>query len=231
MKPIQTTTITLPVLLNNEQGLYLGNLRHYFRVVFNKARNLKNPYHNFRHLFHVVHSCYQACAWYDTTDTPLTLREKRNLLIAAVFHDFDNSGRAGKDDIEIEKAVRAITKYIAPEDTSELEHIVSLIKATQFPLPKPLENPTLSHLIIRDADMSQTFSIAWIQQIVFGLAEEFNSTPIGVLEMQEKFLPTITFNTEWAKQAFPADVIQSKIEEAKAFLAILKEEESAEQAA
>jgi len=34
----------------NEENLYEGNLIYYFQVLFFMAKNLYNPYHNFRHM-------------------------------------------------------------------------------------------------------------------------------------------------------------------------------------
>lgn len=55
----------LPEIIGNEENLYEGKLILYFRILFCNSTNLKNPYHNFRHT--------------------------RNLLIAALFHDFDHT--------------------------------------------------------------------------------------------------------------------------------------------
>src|SRR5437899_12891226 len=81
----------LPQIVRNDQDLYEGDLSHYLKVIFNHAINLNNPYHNFRHMFHVLWLCHEACKFYADG---LTKRDKRNLLIAAVFHDFDHLGNS-----------------------------------------------------------------------------------------------------------------------------------------
>ena len=42
-----TSEITgdLPEIIGNEENLYEGNLIFYFRILFYKSTNLKNPYH------------------------------------------------------------------------------------------------------------------------------------------------------------------------------------------
>jgi hypothetical protein len=45
---------SLPQIVRNDHKLYEGNLVHYLQVIFNHAINLNNPYHNFRHMFHVL---------------------------------------------------------------------------------------------------------------------------------------------------------------------------------
>lgn len=216
--PMQQVS-TIPHILNNEEGLYEGNLRHYFRVVFFEATNLQNAYHNFRHLFHVLWLCYAASRYYKNK---LTKRQIRNLLIAAMFHDYNHSGKVGNDDAEIAKAVEAFLCNVLPEDMAEMENIVKLIEVTRFP-HLPLENPSLSELIIRDADISQTFNVAWFQHTIFGLAKEMGKTALEVLKMQEGFLKNIHFGTEWAKNNFTPEVIEAKIQEAREYLSILEE--------
>jgi hypothetical protein len=80
----------LPKIIGNEENLYEGNLIYYFQVLFFKANNLYNPYHNFRHMAHVLWLCYKACQYYSQELAP---RQMRTLLIAALFHDFDHTGR------------------------------------------------------------------------------------------------------------------------------------------
>jgi ABC-type transport system substrate-binding protein len=87
----------LPKIIGNEENLYEGNLIYYFRVLFFRANNLYNPYHNFRHMSHVLWLCYKACQYYSHELPP---RQMRTLLIAALFHDFDHTGRPHRGDVD-----------------------------------------------------------------------------------------------------------------------------------
>lgn len=148
-----TTRGSLPEILRNDENLYLGNLVYYFGVVWRQAQNLQKPYHNFRHMFHVLYMCYQACVFYADELSP---REMRNLLIAAMFHDFDHSGMMGNDDLNIERAIRGLRKHLLSEDQPESENIAGLIRATEYPYKVPSENLCgLLAPILRDADMSR----------------------------------------------------------------------------
>ena len=80
----------IPDIIRNDEELYEENLVHYFQVLFFKAGNLTNPYHNLRHTLHVLWLCYKACRYYRDELTP---RQMRILLIAALFHDFDHPGQ------------------------------------------------------------------------------------------------------------------------------------------
>lgn len=216
---MKTVQGSLPAIIRNDFDIYEGNLVEYFKVIFFNAQNLRYPYHNFRHMFHVVWLCYQACVFYRGI---LPSRKMRNLLIAALFHDFDHAGIMGNDDLNIERSVRGLRKFILREDTEYIEEIVLLIQATEFPYKIPSEILSLSERIIRDADMSQALCEAWIQQIVFGLSAEWNKKPIEILEMQGAFHKNLQFSTEWAQQMFPQEAIDNKIAEALDLLELLK---------
>ena len=55
--PVSKVTGDLPRIIANEERLYDGNLTFYFRILFFESRNLQNPYHNFRHMLHVLRLC------------------------------------------------------------------------------------------------------------------------------------------------------------------------------
>lgn len=216
----------LPNVIGNEEGLYEGDLIHYFRVLFFEAANLSNPYHNFRHMTHVTWLCYQACRFYRNE---LSARQMRGLLIAALFHDFDHPGHphAGEKDpdrINIPIAVAALRRHILPEDRDLLSLIEAAIEATHYPYKMAGEDLDLLGKIIRDADLAQALSVAWIQQVVIGLAQEWQVSPLEVLRMQTGFLRSLPLNTEWARKLFPPDLVQAKIDEAEKLLRFLQPE-------
>lgn len=214
---------SLPKIIKNKNNVYKGDLVHYFQAVFYHAQNLSNPYHNFRHVSHTLWLCYQACVFYKDT---LSKRDMRNLLIASLFHDFDHRGMATNDKINIEKAVTGLKTHIAPEDEKQLGEIEQLIRSTEYPHLVSSESLNLQGKILRDADLSQAFSVAWVQQVIFGFAKEWDKTPIEVFKLQEGFLNTIKFQTKWAKEMFPKEKIQEKISEVQEFIELLKKEGS-----
>ena len=212
---------SIPEIIRNDDRLYEGDLVHYRRVVCKHARNLHHPYHNLRHMLHVLWLCYQACMFYEDT---LSRRQMRNLLIAALFHDFDHSGLLGDDDLNIEKALRALRKHILPEDRESVDEIADILKATEFPYKVSSDSLGLAAKIIRDADMSQALSVAWIQQVILGLAAEWRKTALDILQMQGPFMSNLRFLTEWGQKMFPQKVIDAKIEEARELLELLGEQ-------
>jgi hypothetical protein len=218
----------LPQIIVNEERLYDGDLAVYFRVLFFKASNLNHPYHNFRHMLHVLWLCYQACRYYRNELSPCQMRI---LLIAALFHDFNHSGRPhpGKEDpdgINIETAIAGLRRYITPDDRALLPEIEVVIEATHFPHQTASEKLDLLGKIIRDADLAQALSPAWIQQVVIGLAREWRVKPLAVLRAQRSFLATLPFNTQWARELFPQQMIEAKIEEVEKLLRLLESEQA-----
>ena len=212
-------TSSLPEAIRNDKKLYEGDLVYYARVLFHHAQNLSHPYHNFRHMFHVVWLVYESCQFYDGE---LTQRQMRNALIAALFHDYNHSGMMGDDDLNIERAIRGLRRHVAGEDQPHHEKIIELIRATQYPNVTPSDQLDLCGKILRDADLSQAFSVAWIQQVVFGLAAEWGKKPIEVLKLQEPFHKSLTFQTEWARQRFSQAAVDAKIQEARELLELLE---------
>lgn len=210
----------IPQMIRNEDNLYDGNLKKYFSIVFMNAQNLFNPYHNFRHMLHVSWLCYQACTYYKDKLSP---RKMRNLLIAALFHDYDHCGMMGNDDLNIARAIRGMEKNLLPEDRLYDGEIVAIIRATEYPYVDAITKPSLSQQIIRDADMGQSLSVAWIQHVIFGLASEWNKKPIDVLRMELPFHRSLKFDTEWGRLTFPQDMIDEKIKEINELIDILAE--------
>ena len=208
----------LPEIIKNIDGVYKGDLKHYFQVVMTSAKNLKNPYHNFRHMFHVTWLCYDACLFYKEVMSPIQMRR---LLIAAMFHDFDHPGRSGNDDLNIEISIRGLRKNVHPMDADNLDEIEKLIRTTQFPHIVPAEQLSLLGAILRDADLSQGLSPVWVQEIIFGLSSEMCVSPIDVFKMQAGFFTNLKFITEWGKIKFNQNIIDEKIKEANDYLGLL----------
>jgi hypothetical protein len=212
----------IPRIVANEDRIYEGNLIAYLKVLFFEAQNLNNPYHNLRHTLHVTWLCYNAIRFYRKDLSP---RHARNLLIAALFHDFDHPGHShpgrNSDWLNIEVAIAALRRHILPEDRDALPEIEALIRATEFPYKHPGSSLDLAGQILRDADLSQALNPAWIQQVVFGLAEEGELYPLDVLKAQRSFLGALRFNTEWARELFPPNLIEAKIAEAESLVRLL----------
>ena len=111
---------------------------------------------------------------------------------------------------------------MSKEDLPHLTTIEALIQATHYPDLIPSESLELPARVIRDADVGQTLTAAWIQQVIFGLAAEWGKKPMELLEMQSPFLSNLQFSTEWARNTFPREYIDEKIKEANELLSLLR---------
>jgi hypothetical protein len=169
-------------------------------------------------MMHVLFLCYEACEYYQEK---LSKREMRNILVAAMFHDFDHTGKKVDDKINIDLAVAGLYKYVDESDKECLPQIESLVRSTEYPHKDKGEYNSLGHDIIRDVDMAQALNTVWVQQVIFGLSQELGLDYKKVFAMQEEYLKNIKFQTEWAKQQFNQEMIDSKIAEAKWYVNII----------
>lgn len=219
MTPTMPVRGTIDQIITNENNLYEGNLVSYFRIIFHEATNVTHPYHNFRHMMHVTWLCHEACIFYIDT---LSKRQMRNVLIAAMFHDFDHPGTLGDDNQNIMRSIEGLKKHILPEDSPSLDDIKTIIQATEYPYKTDSSTLSLSAQIIRDADTSQSLNPSWLQQIIFGLAAEWNKPPLDVLKAQGAYHRNLKLVTTWGKQMWPQEKINEKIDEAEKLLKILE---------
>jgi hypothetical protein len=203
-------------IVKNANGRYVGNLIHYYKLVMN-APNADAPYHNVRHMLHVLWEAYDG-----GVHMGLTPLELRILLIAAIMHDYNHIGQKGDDSVNIERSIRALHTNCLEEDRHLIFDIENIIRATQYPYvetdPSKL---TLSQRILRDADQSQTFSLVWVQSIVYGLSKELDITPRKMLEFQVPFLQKLSFFTPWGENKF-SPKISARIAEVKGMIELLE---------
>lgn len=176
-------------IIKNNESTYYGDLVYYFKLVL-KAPNSNLPYHNVRHMLHVMWEAHDGALY-----EKLNKQDTRNLLIAALFHDYDHSGRKGDDSINIQNAISNLKKYIHVDDVKNIDEITKYIRCTQYPYTE--EEFDNKYLILRDADQSQTFSPTWIQSILYGLGSELDMNYNQMLSMQVPYLTNLKFHTEW----------------------------------
>lgn len=207
-------------VFTDPRGIYSGNLKHYARIIFS-APNIHHGYHGLRHMLHVTWVCYKACEYYARI-RGLTPHQMRLLLIAAIFHDYGHMGRKGDDVINLDVAVTAMRQSLLPEDLPYTNDIEQIMRATQYPHVDLGSAETLEQSIIRDADISQVFGVAWIGDILGGLGREYEMTPLEMLEVQLNFLNTVHFSSDFGRVFFGTEAIYAKINESKDLLAILK---------
>ena len=194
-------------IITNADAKYPGDLKHYLKVIW-YSPNVNVPYHNLRHMLHVMWASYHGAEFYGKEIDARTLR---NILIAALFHDYNHPGETGNDAKNIEVAIKGLKTFILHSDKPYLDEICYYIKATQFPHLKM--DLTLPAKIIRDVDVAYTLSDAWIQTVSFGLSEEIGLSTEDMLKSQETFLKSLKFETDWGENEY-RHKINMRIEEA-----------------
>ena len=168
-----------------------------------KSPNAYVPYHNVRHMLHVFWETYDGCVYMN-----LSKIEMRILLISALFHDYNHTGKKGDDSINIKRAFEALDEYLLEEDKKYISDIKRAISSTEYPYDEN-KKFNINDLILRDADQSQTFSSVWIQSVLYGL-EELGMSYEQMLKLQRPFLEKMKFHTEWGIKKFQP-LIESRL--------------------
>lgn len=189
-------------IITNAEKNYEGDLVHYFKLLFNAPSSF-NPYHNFRHPVYVCCMVYKAGIYED-----LDKEQMLKLLIAALFHDIEHSGKMGNDKLQVAAAVNFTRKHIAPEHVHLLEDIILLIDATCFPHDDRNKAQHLEQLIdiLRDADLSTILDENWLQHTVLGLAQEYGLTPNESLKRQIEFNSSVVYKSRYGREVLALEM-------------------------
>lgn len=181
-------------IIENANNRYEGNLDHYYDVVMH-APNAYGLYHGSRHMLHVPWEAYDG-----GVQMGLDRRELRDLLIAGMMHDYNHTCKPNDDQVNIDRALQGLDMHALEEDRPHLNNIRRYIMATKFPYGD--EKFSQNHLILRDADQSQTFSVAWIGSTLHGLGSELGLSYEEMLRLQVPYLEKLKFHTLWGQNKF-----------------------------
>lgn len=199
MSPDDTRRLNAVRAILHENGVPLDSLSDVRRT------NIGQPYHNEQHLFIVTLAAAAGANYYN-----LTAREKRVLTLAALYHDYNHTGKAGVPDaVNIELALEGVENFINSAGYSSITHkdaeaVKHLIRATIHPNRERPAN--LSEAIIRDADMMEWFEPD-AEELLSGLNEELRPDSPYTMQTTEAFLRKHSFLTQWGlnlfQEAFP----------------------------
>ena len=154
------------------------------------------PYHNFNHSLWVAHYIHDAHLLETNGETP-----PRELITAALFHDFDHSGGFFTDDSKnIERAIAGFSRWCAEhsENSDFYITVADLIGWTQYPFRE--KSPTVEIACLRDADMMQHCNDTLLANFVGIKKELFKYDSYD--EYTEKslaFLRNLHYETEYGK--------------------------------
>ena len=175
----------------------------FYFIVENNPSNFA-PYHGIRHTLHVMKAAHDIywnrlhnecdlcdcddCAWYDFYST------SEDLVIAALFHDFNHSQGVYTDKGNVDDAIKGAVDFMTyrtPYSLQKIERIASIIRATEYPYSEANNINILSE-IIRDADLSQSASDDFLFYVM-GLMQENNDSRDGYEDIHS--FKTIIENT------------------------------------
>lgn len=151
----------------------------------------QHSYHNAHHCHTVAVNTILAADYYKLADL-----DKLELIIAAIFHDWNHSGGELSETENIEQAIIGYNTSVNIFRIKNLNHhnIIKLIRATQYPRYPAFE---LKEQIIQDADLLQYLHndrLTWIE--AYNNEQHENKTPENVAD----FIASQKFNTQWGKE-------------------------------
>lgn len=183
---------------------------------FNPSNN--KPYHNLWYTACVVKYCYLIAQ-----DEDLSEKNTRNLLLAAMFHDFGHFSKDDAKNIELAKNMFANFVYlieggdITPDVKDMILAVHLIINATKYPYEISDSELTMPQDIIRDADLLQWTEPTMIEHVFKGLAEEMGMPLHEFLPKNKAFIESNLplYRTNWArkhaKKAFPTQWKQLEV--------------------
>jgi len=177
---------------------YLENTYKYI-ILNNKNDNL---YHNTKHIIDVYHNVLLLYEIYKN-EYNLTIQDKLNLGVAALFHDFNHSGGKLIDNDNINIAVKEMKKYINnyPNKLIDINKIEKLIKITEFPyIFDNDDNLTIQEKIILDADICQIFRSDDYINIMISLGMEWKKDILTFLDNNMKYLINLEFKLSYCNK-------------------------------
>lgn len=173
-----------------------------FRYLIEHNTSNSAPYHSLHHMLRVTYYCNEGSLYHR-----LDSKSRINLLIAAMFHDFNHSQGKEKDDVNVKIACNGAIKWFNSNPLNstnvDIEKVVSIIKSTQYPYVISTENLTIEQSIIRDADLMPSLDIDWINNMIVGLKEEMKvPSYLHMVEGQKKFHSSIEMCSGWGKKIY-----------------------------
>lgn len=148
-----------------------------------------HPYHGIDHLF-TVFKCACDVSEYNVCDN------RPELLIAALFHDYNHLGKMGNDHANILKACDGLVEFHIKFPDFDLAYACYIITCTEFPYVVSEEELTKEGQIIRDCDLSYLFDDLSIVKLYSGLRTEFGTTLDEFTSTQDKFFNNVKFHDE-----------------------------------
>ena len=218
------------------------DLGHAVKYILEHNKSQALPYHNFNHALWVMVNAYEI---YQGSKSPDDIDCPKEVLLAALFHDFDHSGGFFRDDSHnINDALRGFMswqmEYNTGQERSNTDYwemtlnAESLILETEFPHGKfiyenyineyGISNDTrdndhyrLMANSLRDADLFQNLNDTLLGNMV-GIKQELwkHLDWSEYIDKSIEFLGTLSYKTKYG-QEIGTPLLQEAIQKLKAF--------------
>lgn len=203
-----------PLVIINEEGNVLPRA---FRYIVDHNTSNDAPYHHLNHMLRVMAWCNEGCKFHN-----LTGKLRIELLVAALFHDFGHSQGEKLDSENVKIAVSAVREWYQSNELNHssinIERVVNIIQATEYPYVIPKEDLTLEQAIIRDSDLMIALDSDWMGNMIIGLATEMKinnfkkmadgqHTFHSKIEMCSPF-GKMVYDTQWRKIFNNLDILR-----------------------
>jgi len=169
-----------------------------FQYVTNTNPSSDAPYHNNEHMLTVANFSYKI-------SNSIGLEDIDNLIVAALFHDYNHSMGKEKDDINVQRAIEAFSNYYDSNLTStsiDKNRVIDIIRITEYPYKVDNSELDTEQKIIRDADLLQGSVDNWYDYIIVGLSKEMNIPIKDIAKGNLAFRGGINFNFDISKDIF-----------------------------
>lgn len=173
-----------------------------FRYIVENNKSNAAPYHSLHHMLRVMYHCNDGAVYHN-----LDSKSRINLLVAALFHDFNHTQGKSKDDVNVQIAIAGVQAWYHSNPLNEtnvnIDKVVEIIKATQYPYVIPAEDLTIEQKIIRDADLMPSLEVDWINTMIVGLKEEMGvESFLHMVEGQQRFHEGIKMCSTWGQAVY-----------------------------
>ena len=196
------------------------DLKDYLKYILDNNTALNAPYHNFYHMQNMLEHAKHAFNFLSFYD--IEVKNKRNFLIAVMFHDFNHSQGEYVDKENILNAKKGFLN-ISKESSEDKQDIFKLIDATEYPYTLDFDSLSFNQGLMREVDLSQIVTDNFFQQNCLGLMQEMKIKDLKtMLEGQIKFLSSIVFYTAYGEN-YLKGYIEDKVNQLIQFNAILFE--------
>jgi len=174
---------------------------HAIDYIIENNKGNSNPYHNNKHLLFVFD---QSMFLFDiySKEYELKSKDRYELGLAALFHDFNHSCGKLPDSENIKIAIDELRTYL-DNNKDKMDRMVdrysmnNIIRTTEYPHSQKRLN--ILEKIIRDADTMGCISDDWFN-IMTAIATEYGKSFIGFIPSQIGFLNSVKYNTPYCNE-------------------------------